>query len=1302
MFAFAVPFRSVADDAALLAHAESLINADNKTRPPIWYMADGAHSRYHNALSLRLTYLNHVLLLLRKRASSLSIEGDPSSMLQWAKLEHSVTLWRNAHVMLTLALEDLNFVPADTDAAWDALLTHFSPDVNMMFHAGEMPDVRDELYATPILKDPPPSQSAQNKVRAANPVSLAFTKVCPRRCGMRDLVEILLEYGVRNVASLYFVMLVMAASYLGAYDFCKRRPDLAMTRDVYRLFFFEQAEPLRAHRRQRESEATLLEKRFTIGASDIDMYITRGRPRVTFASYRQAIWKQYLSASDKADKATADTSKAAGKAKKARASAAVDNSARATMRQRSEATVATMATVTKASATSSAKVIDLDEHETRQRSALALANATARLEFDRQCGYEYHEQRAAAGKLPIVNGKPQEYVAPETNVTDVYAFRRIAECDRVMPTDLQLARRTLVFRFLGTLIEYDNPRPSDNERENPPSREYPFTSMLTQQIREFMFHLLSTERALNNELCARVQWLSWSRSVIAISDLLRARLSDAYTGSMTAFLRRHKIHHRVSVEQHAPTNNLFSTNLPPFITPLYKAMTAHLQSSEFMSKRVDRVVPREYGIMMAELLRFFRYPRSYDESTVPEHTDDLASTTMSNTADDDARTVYYPFIETISPALPPFGITLTKDVPPDDATEEWIVENMSSKLLFPGRLFSISTASIDAFNRTYMMYASGVENDKLLTHFAKNLAATSRFQFMLVYEFVRAVETYLSVYTVPLPTHIVQQQMRVMCARFGCSDPARVPRHAHYSLVCLSCRRYAGFIETPKKPNVRYAVGTSDVRTLDEADDQVMIERVRQRGRLLAPDELRGAESMYSVFEHRAMYTTRPYDRYCVDPIDEQIEARRRHYGSSSEQVEFDVCAVEPSRSLDKVRALFSAAMERLDSMAGEPLPDWRTTDSVYRIDANGRIAAPDVDLHGVPLPPMRLVAIDGESDSEAEFDRQVRHVYDRLMGGRFFRMGYRIPTPDNRPYMAATDSRRNLRREFKKRKAHMAEQQKIKLLTNEGERKRRADKLHSRCCKDILSLVNRVHCSTQLMYQFSRIGNALVIASRNRSQRSVDVIVDCCGCGTSMQFAHASTRGCWWFCRTCIADGSWVIWFDRDRQGNDAMMDSFDSAVRDTELSLTARLMSPGRSWLPDSCVRPNEKCVHPKCRRTKVPGVAMASKEVVFDTPGNEHVGYVSICPVHQKMFPWIMTLPVMLSRSMLAVLLHDGKTQISIDDMRQTDYLSTYMTRLAELSSNNGTSSSASTAARARTGPNAKRSRSILEQFDDENKE
>lgn len=1274
VFAFAVPFRDVAKDAVLLRTAVSIVNPQQRELD--WSMPLGNVSVYYRALEMRLAYLNNLLDIVRARKAAAETDGAQSAS-DAARIENKVTLWRNGHIMLTLALEELGHVPSD-EKIWDVLLERYSPDVNMFLHAGDLPDLRDELHATPFLREPSSAQSTQNKIRAANAVLLAFTKVCPRRCGMRDLIDIMLEYAVRNVATLHFLMLVMAASQLGLYAFCNRRPDWRMTRDVYRLFFFELDERLRAHRQHTQSEQDRLYARFAIAERDVSTATNRENPRVVFGDYVDAVRTQYKAALDKAGKASADGVKQ--KAKRVRASTA-DSGGRSTARQRAEAVVATIATTTTAqSSDSKSAPIVIDDDETELQSALALANATARLEFDRNLGREYYEQRAAAGLLPTVDGVVQEFVAPDVSVTDIYAVRRIASCDRRALSPVELMRRRIIYRFLSTLITYDNPRPNDQARFHAPSKEFPFTSALTQHIREFMFHLLEIDKPLLDELTARVQWRPWQRSVVANSDMLRARLSLVATQHGVPFTRQHRVFLAVSQDKDAPTNNLYKTENEPFTGPLLKAMTSYLQTPRCMTTTpVDYVVPREYYILMCELLRFWNYRYSYQDSALTPEFDELASTTT--TADDDAAiqtTSTAPYIETTSPPLAPFGYALTKAVPADDATDEWIDENIVRRLHFPGRLFHMTAATIDAYNSCYRSYAHDEDVDKLLFTFAKNLATTSMFQFMLVLTFAQAVETHLSVMVLPLPAHIVQQQMRVMCARYRCIDPARVPRHAHYSLVCLSCKRYAGFVATAKRPNVCQAEGTLDVRTLVSTDDIAVLDRVRRRGGLLAPNELDGAESMYKVFEHRALHGA-VYDKYVRDPLDRDGELERRARGDYNAYDRREPWNPRtPADELTTVQRLYAAAMQRR-ATAPPTLPDPRTTSTLYAIDADGCVVPPSIADGALPrgsLPPMRAVATDGQLESELLFNRQVRNLYDKLMGGNHFLYGHRLPTIDNRPYLASADSRENTRHEFKKRKTNTTVKTRIDNNPNSIERKRDLERWQKRECRDVMSLCQRVNCSNELMFQFSRIGSALVINQRGRSKRSLEIIIDCCSCGTSVLFSTTVVRGDFYICPVCIANNSWIQWFGGGEQSLVTLATVDMLAMSDVASRLTpsARLMSPGQSWLPDACVRQNEKCVYPNCLKQKQADTQMTYKEVVFDTPGKECIGYVAVCQQHIREYEWLLTFPFMMTRSMIGVLLHRGMKQVSIEELQNTDYLKIYMTLLGDVSNSRSVASGA----------------------------
>lgn len=1303
-FVFAVPFRDVARDQVLMRTAVSVVNPQQRALD--WSMPLGSASIYYRALEMRLAYLNNLLDIIRARkAAAENSDQQQNASDQWsrtncARIEEKVTLWRNGHIRLTLALDELGHVPSD-EKIWDILLERNSPDVNMFLHAGDLPDLREELHSTPFLREPSPAQSTQNKIRAANAVLLAFTKVCPRRCGMRDLIDIMLEYAVRNVATLHFLMLVMASSYLGLYGFCNRRPDWRMTRDIYRLFFFELDERLRPHRQHTQSEADRLYARFAIDEHDVAAASNRENPRIVFGDYVEAVRAQYKAALDKAGKASADVVKQ--KAKRARASTADGNSGRSTARQRAEAVVATIATTTTAATAPQKSSIDaakasapivIDDDETELQSALALANATARLEFDRHIGRDYYDQRAAAGLLPSVNDVVQEFVAPDVSVTDVYAVRRIADCDRRMPSPVELMRRRIVYRFLSTLITYDNPRPNDQARFHAPSKEFPFTSALTQHIREFMFHLLEIDKPLLDELTARVQWRPWQRSVVANSDMLRSRLSLVTTQHGMPFTRQHRVFYAVSQDKDAPTNNLYKTENEPFTGPLLKAMTSYLQTPRCMTTMpVDYVVPREYFILMCELLRFWNYRYSYQDSVLTPECDELLSTTMTTDDDVAVRTTVEPYIETTSPPLAPFGYALTKALPADDATDEWIDENIVRRLQFPGKLFHMTAATIDAYNSCYRSYAHDEDTDKLLFTFAKNLATTSMFQFMLVLMFAQAVETHLSVFVLPLPAHIVQQQMRVMCARYRCIDPERVPRQAHYSFVCLSCKRYAGFIATPKRPNVCHAEGTLDVRTLLTTDDLTVLDRVRRRGGLLAPNELHGAESMYKVFEHRALHGA-VYDKYVRDPVERIADDERRARGDYNAYDRREPWNPRtPADDMSAVQRLYAAAMQRRQSLPLE-LPDPRTTSTLYAIDSEGFVVSPplppatsnddddgDAGVVARPasLPPMRSVATDGRLESELLFNRQVRDLYDKLMGGNHFLYGHRLATVDNRPYLASADSRENTRHEFKKRKTNTTAKTRIDNNPNSIERKKELERWQKRACRDVMSLCQRVNCSNELMFQFSRIGNALVINQRGRAKRSLEIIIDCCSCGTSVLFSSTVMRGAYYICPVCIANNSWIQWFGGGEQSlvTLATVDMFEHSNVASHLTPAARLMSPGQSWLPDSCVRQNDKCVYPNCLKQKQADTQMTYKEVVFDAPGKECIGYIAVCPQHIREYEWILTLPFMLTRSMIGVLLHRGMKQVSNEEAQNTDYLKIYMTLLGDMSNprNGGTSSGAS---------------------------
>ena len=105
VFVFALaPFKLVSTDAQLLAHAEKT-TAIGTARPAAWSMPTPSQSLQYRALVVRMTYLCYLIDLLRRRINDK--QNNTETLNRCRRLERAACLWRDAHIMLSLALDEL-------------------------------------------------------------------------------------------------------------------------------------------------------------------------------------------------------------------------------------------------------------------------------------------------------------------------------------------------------------------------------------------------------------------------------------------------------------------------------------------------------------------------------------------------------------------------------------------------------------------------------------------------------------------------------------------------------------------------------------------------------------------------------------------------------------------------------------------------------------------------------------------------------------------------------------------------------------------------------------------------------------------------------------------------------------------------------------------------------------------------------------------------------------------------------------------------------------------------------------------
>lgn len=179
-FLFAPSLARVAHDERLFRVARERISCppSGNSDPRRWCPVEPARtgSRLYAALVLRLAFLASSLERSEELLRDYDAAGTRTPSREARRLvtraHRALVEWRDAHMMLVVALDQLGHVPRD-DAGelWRVLLERYAPDINMFFHAGELPALYPQLVATPFF-----SATLGARSGAADPIVNKFRK----------------------------------------------------------------------------------------------------------------------------------------------------------------------------------------------------------------------------------------------------------------------------------------------------------------------------------------------------------------------------------------------------------------------------------------------------------------------------------------------------------------------------------------------------------------------------------------------------------------------------------------------------------------------------------------------------------------------------------------------------------------------------------------------------------------------------------------------------------------------------------------------------------------------------------------------------------------------------------------------------------------------------------------------------------------------------------------------------------------------------------------------------------------------
>ena len=1280
--------------------------------------ASASGSRLYCALVLRLKFLGEQLKKSQEVLRDAASLRSASELRRFAYLVEATQLWIDAHWMLVCAIRQLGAVPNDDNGPeWRLLLERYSPDVNMMFHRGELPQLYSRIVRVPFFS------SAIDKVLEHDALLRSLRKVLPVRCQSRDSQKKDAGESAHSRSFFCFMKSVLAAILLGVYENTIELPGWRMRVAIYELFFFSLDVRLHQFRVPR-ADGLLGGSRDALRADyalDKEMLRLGNDVRIILGDYTAHVRANYVRARAemRANEAAAViTEQAAAEAANAAPVVASSDGAPPAKRARSKSVGATTAagggrrrgrgaaakqekdvsatflTATSSSAAAAA-LLARDDRASEIRAGFALANAISRLQMEQDRGLHHYQQCEAAGVLPRdVNGTPAPApVPPDTEISDVYALRHILPCDTRMPETL--LGDEIVFEFIHARSEsITRARQAAQEGLPPPSPHYVHQAVIVAALRAFLCNALRRHCCeLRRELCARTQWAEWESLISGMLNYMRRSLSlkcdeQGDAGRPGVFLSNYQSFNFIANGgKTVPINNLYRNHPLPFSEIVELEIEKFLVNRGGLDRPADLVAPAEYEILLTESIRRLDYQRSYPTPNVAVmaeraraaatemREDAAASTTETSLAlgvggggASQQRPPAQPYVEWINrEPPPPFSILPTTHVPPDNATLEDIRRDYVARNLVPLCAFRATPQTVRLYNAVHHQYSTRQASAKLVGLFVQQLAAISMFQLQIVRAFVRAVNKHCRVYTFPLPAFLERPVNMLLARAHRLSTPAALPPHACRSAVCTHCYRAAVFVETARKKNMSTAIGTDRTKVVSMTVNQRAIDNVLLRGSLLAVDQLQPAKSLYAALNRRAFRArTVLNDVFIDDPL---------------ERVLPPVSAVPTDEE----------AIDALSKILDDQL---QLADDVEPSDRRRELPEYVCRRRGEPAPVLRAIGAGAENPVRAmlEFDSATWLEYSRRTPTYKLLLGHNIATEhrDARfDVVHVTDNPLNFKSEAKKETkaresaaaaaaaggadaaaaaaALVIDPRKRALKERSGQKSRRGN---------VLSFLTFKECSQSDVYQYDRRHGLVVGKARVTPPVCIDFYMCCCVCGVSVLRSDCTWRGALLTCKNCtnvqpVSSSTSSGLLDEQRSSSlssTTTLGSDEAGQRvpddDPVRALMRRCAAASSATLLDEQVPEGAQCVVPRCWVVKTPKERMCGKEVLLDTRvGAVRFGYVYVCARHAADRSWIFapSTPGVLTMSMLLNLCLQQRARITPAD-QAIDHLPLYMDQMA----------------------------------------
>ena len=1237
-FLFATPFADVARDQRLLLHAVQCarkLETASRWRELPDQLADHKHFA---ALVVRIELL----------VAMCNTQSSDSALV------HETFAWLDAHILLTLAVDALGGILADSSPALDALLARYSPAHHTALRAADMPNLAAELEQCNLFVGGIDTHKEDMFVDL-------FSKALPRRYDSKDLVSKMAEAMTRNAGFSAFLRVALAATQLGVYPHARSHAPFAVRRAVYRLCFFELDPALRqyavgdfgsAAALRREFASTQIEERMReLIDADENAHV-----QVQCLSLMKSLAHAHSTAlgakrTKKPDAAADGTVRRSRK--KPLHVAVVERTATTEGANQAPLTVAKHADTTPVCdgtglLTRTALQFDDSEQADAVAAALAASHTVARLVYERNCGTDVFEQRRAAGLVPAdAIGPPAKMWSPIEY--DSAASGALAQpSDHVLPSEERLQADALIYEWLTTSVS-SWPGRARVASARGKKTEYVFQSALLLAVREYIvFALRRWCEPLRYSFERLVHWYEWEQQVLRAANSLRTRLRQASfkTNWSTADLLADPRPYAVAAKK-SPTHQ-FEPHVEPFIDALLQqfAQSSRGRNGKTVAATrppvdtapVDAVLPRETELLIRHALRFWKYARCLPLAT------ELPIDPRDNSPNRAQPTDFM-----IDPVACDPRTACTRDV---------IVRDLVEQNRFPLSIFHATTDVLEQFAKCRVSYRDAPDGDERvakIVEFVEWLAQTSIYQYQLIYAFCRAVNRHLQIKTFALPLHVREHQARALRNQ-NCMPPdAALPPHLLRGLVCRGCGRVATFLPPSEQRQAAIAFGNDEVRLLTTpSDDELVFAAVaRRRCTPLAYEALVGADSWLTVLHHRARDAPPVYDRYC---------------GPESAEVSGDAID-SPERvgllPLDATEEQYEASVRarfQVDTRAGVTVPT----------DRRRAVAASD-------RPPQMVARGRGRLGEMAFSDALWLRVNERMMelGGcasgdrSFLLMGHMLPN-NNRQFapMRFACKTHNSRSETRKSRAaarassllnSAAAHDSDDELVDDGEPSVDAKALAARRSRLLIKECREAHagavyaaCSRELMYEVDYLGRALCFTVLDSSKRvdcaPGDYVAICCDCLAATRSHDLLAIADRIVCTPCynasrLRSGSVV---QRTARGESiktaatAVPNALSSDVLQT-VQATARqlLFSPSYASLCNEVVLLGTVCAMDRCESVKTAETCFYGLEVLCDTDvGNEAFGFIYFCQTHARLYRALFNSPTRLPLSTVRYFMADSK--------------------------------------------------------------